>query len=378
MRILYVAMKYDYGQSARGYSYEHNNFFDSLLHMGNDVLYFDFGTLLKKYGRTRMNQRLLEVARSEEPHILFTVLFRDELDPAVLDEISESTPTATLNWFTDDHWRFETFSKRWASHFNWVVTTAQSAIPKYRAIGYDRVIKSQWACNHFQYRPLDLPRRYDVTFVGLPHGNRRAVVRELRHAGIGVNAWGRGWANGRVSQDEMIRIFNQSKVNLNLSNSSLPPTQTARAVAAINRLLESTALPGRARDLVTGWLVTLADRSAPSTVPTPQIKGRNFEVPGCGGFLLTDEAENLAEYYIPGKEVITFRDTQSLAEVIRYYLSHDDQREEIAAAGYARTVREHTYVHRFAQIFDRIGVPVTGLEQSLVGRMPSGQIQDIN
>jgi spore maturation protein CgeB len=378
MKVLYVAMKYDYGVPRQGYSYEHYNFFDSLLHMGNDVLYFDFGTLLQRRGRAGMNQRLLEVVRSEKPDVLFSVLFRDELEPAVIDEISASRRTQTVNWFTDDHWRFETFSKRWAPHFNWVVTTAESAVQKYWGIHYERVIKSQWACNHFRYRPIDLPRRYDVSFVGLPHGNRRALVRELRRAGIEVQVWGRGWANGRVGQDEMIRIFNQTRINLNLSNSSLPPTQTARVVAAVNRLLESVALPGRTRDAVTAWLVTVADQTpARGPLPLPQIKGRNFEVPGCGGFLLSDQAENLADYFVPGKEVVTFGDIQSLAEAIRYHLSHQRKRKEIAAAGYARTIQEHTYVHRFAQIFDVMGLPTTDIRDALAGRIPPGQVQEI-
>jgi len=377
MRILYVAMKYDYGDPARGYSFEHHNFFDSLIHMGNDVLYFDFGTLLQKRGRTGMNQRLLEIVKSDEPDVLFSVLYREELDPAVLREISNSTTTSTVNWFTDDHWRFDTFSSRWAPVFNWVVTTAKSALPKYAAMHYEHVIKTQWACNHFQYHPLELPKQYDVSFVGQPHGNRRAVVRQLRGAGIHVDLWGRGWANGRVSQQDMIRIFNQSRINLNLSNSSLPPTQTARGVAAINRLLESVALPGNARDSLAGWLVTLADRARSGRAPSSQIKGRNFEVPGCGGFLLTDEAENLAEYYIPGQEVVTFRDTASMIEAIQYYLAHEAEREGVAMAGYTRTLREHTYVHRFAAIFDRMGLPPTNVEQAIAGRLADGQVEEI-
>lgn len=378
MKILYVAMKYDYGDPARGYSFEHHNFFDSLVHMGNDVLYFDFGTLLQKRGRTGMNQRLLEVAKSDKPDVLFSVLYRDELDPSVLHEISSSAITPTVNWFTDDHWRFDSFSSRWAPVFNWVVTTATSALAKYARMHYDHVIKSQWACNHFQYHPLELPKEYDVAFVGLPHGNRRAVIRELRRAGIHVDLWGRGWANGRVSQQDMIRIFNQTRVNLNLSNSSLPPTPIARGVAAINRLLESAAVPGQLRDFVAGWLVSLADRAPRSqSAPLSQIKGRNFEVPGCGGLLLTEEAENLAEYYIPGEEVVTFRDTASMIDAVRYYLAHNDEREAVAMAGYARTIREHTYVHRFAEIFDRMGLPPSSVEQALAGRVSPGRVVEI-
>ena len=81
MRILYVAMKHDYGDPRRGLSFEHCNFFESLQGMGYEIVYFDFISLLQKMGRDAMNRRLAEVARSEKPDVMFTVLFEDELDP---------------------------------------------------------------------------------------------------------------------------------------------------------------------------------------------------------------------------------------------------------------------------------------------------------
>ena len=135
MKIVYVALKYDYGIAERGLSFEHYNFFDTLVHMGHDIVYFDFMTLLNELGRDDMNKRLLDVVKAERPELMFTFLFGDELDPRVVRRISKETGTVTLNWFADDHWRFETFSRRWAPNFNWIVTTASDAVPKYAAMG---------------------------------------------------------------------------------------------------------------------------------------------------------------------------------------------------------------------------------------------------
>ena len=46
------------------------------------------------------------------------------------------------------------------------------------------------ASNHFMYQKLDLAPRYDVTFVGQPHGNRRQIIEALRRAGVDVHVWG--------------------------------------------------------------------------------------------------------------------------------------------------------------------------------------------
>ncbi len=336
-------MKYDYGDSSRGLGFEHYNFYDSLCNMGHDLVYFDFMTLHQRLGQQGMNRRLLEVARSEKPDLSFSVLFTDQFEPDAISTLSELCPT--VNWFCDDHWRFESFSQHWAPRFTWVVTTARSALPKYEALGYHQVIKSQWACNHFLYRKLDLPLAHDVTFVGQPHGNRRALIEALRGAGVSVKVWGMGWKEGRISQGEMIGVFNQSRINLNLSNASILKTATGPSLArrVLRRLFGDTHLGDR--------------KESPPAVadPNDQIKGRNFEIPGCGGLMLTGTAEDLANYYEPNQEIVVFASFEDLLRKVRHYLNQEDQRAVIANAGYMRTLADHTYVHRFNDIFSRMG-----------------------
>jgi spore maturation protein CgeB len=156
-----------------------------------------------------------------------------------------------------------------------------------------------------------------ASFVGQPHGNRRSVVRYLERNGIEVATYGNGWPNGRISQEEMIRIFNISKINLNLSNSS--------------------------------WNLRTIFRNQ------QQIKGRNFEIPGCGGFILTNYVEGIERYFVLDKEIVCFSDRRDLLEKVRYYLAHDEERSRIAQAGYERTLRDHTYEIRFRELFTQMG-----------------------
>jgi len=83
-----------------------------------------------------------------------------------------------------------------------------------------------------------------------------------------------------------------------------------------------------------------------------QIKARIFEVPGCGGFLMTQPADDLERYYTPGSEIETFDDPDELARKIGHYLAHPEERDRIALAGYARTRAEHTYEIRFSQLLE--------------------------
>lgn len=329
MKILYVAPKYDYGDRARGFSFEHYNFYSTLMHMGHNITYFDFITEYQQRGKEAMNLRLRDIVRTEKPDLLFCVLFTNELDIDVMRNISQRTETVTYNWFCDDHWRFDNFSRYWAPAFDWVSTTAVSALPKYQCIGYPNVIKTQWACNHYLYKPTCAQLDYEVTFVGQPHGTRRATIDKLRKQGIDVRTWGHGWENGRLTQEEMIDVFGKSRINLNLSNASTTGTGWQR------------------------WLRLKRPQLA------QQIKGRNFEVPGCDGFMLTGNAENLEEYYTPGREVTIFNNDEDLIEKIRFYLNHENDRQRIARTGYNRTLADHTYEKRFGDIFGAMGLAST-------------------
>jgi len=79
---------------------------------------------------------------------------------------------------------------------------------------------------------------------------------------------------------------------------------------------------------------------------------RLYEATGVGTLLITDWKENLHELFEPGKEVVAYRSPEECAELIQYYLEHDDERQTIACAGQKRTLREHTYYHRMLELID--------------------------
>jgi spore maturation protein CgeB len=344
-------MKYDYGKRELGYGFEHYNFYDSLVKMEGErykVIYFPFDEIMEEVGKDKMNEKLLEIVQQEKPNLCFFFLFENEIKKETIKTITNNSGSITFNWFTDDHWRFDNFSKYYAPYFHWISTTDSKAMKKYYKIGYKNVIKTQWACNHFLYKPLDLPKIYDVSFVGQPHGNRRKIIEKIEKAGINVKYWGRGWLAGRVSQEEMIKIFSQSKINLNLTKSSGTLSFKSLAGIFLNRKQGLIRINSPRY-----WLDNF--RSLKGSV-REQIKGRNFEIPGCKGFLITGDADNLHDYYKDGKEIVIYKNTKDLIEKIKYYLEHEYECEVIARAGYERTLRDHTYEKRFNEIFDFIGL----------------------
>lgn len=315
LRVLYLGSRWDYGVEERGPSYEEEHFRPSLeaWRRSGGVRHFDFVALGRQHGVPRMSDMLCQAAEEFRADVVFGVFFDANHDPRreVLAKIGRTMPCKTVGWFGDSRLRYEVFDRPWADYLDFCVTTSAEAHEWYLRDGLrDKVVKSQWFASP-GHRKMDLPLDVDVSFVGQPHGERRQVIEGLRAAGLTVDCFGTGW-DRRLSFDEMIRMFNRSKVNVNLSNASDA---------------------GRA-----------------------EIKGRNFEVPACGGFLLTGVAENLGDYYDLGREVATYEGAGDLVEKVRFYLGNEKLRREIAAAGHARAIRDHTYRQRLDAIFARVGI----------------------
>ena len=79
---------------------------------------------------------------------------------------------------------------------------------------------------------------------------------------------------------------------------------------------------------------------------------RLYEATGVGSLLLTDHKKNLAEIFIPGKEILAYRDKNECLELAQYYLEHENEREAIARAGQQRTLRDHTYAQRMQELVE--------------------------
>jgi spore maturation protein CgeB len=325
MRILYIAMRHEYGNPTRGLSFEETNFRSALEAIGHDLVAFDFMEHVKSHGVEKMRRMLVTEADAAKPDIAFFFLFTDQLDTTTIEEVGRVGGCPTVNWFGDDHWRFESFSRHMAPAFDLCITTDPDSLARYQRLPGVRAHLSQWACNHYAYGKRTSELKYDVTFVGQPHGERRKIAAKVRDAGFALQCWGFGWPSGSIEHEQMILVFSSSRINLNLSNSA----ETTGARARLRRLLRLPLPPPR----------------------PPQIKGRNFEVPGCGGFLLTERVPHLERYFELGREVAVYDGVDDLLAKIDYWLGQPDERQQVADAGHRRVMAEHTYAHRFAAIF---------------------------
>lgn len=81
---------------------------------------------------------------------------------------------------------------------------------------------------------------------------------------------------------------------------------------------------------------------------------RLFEATGAGGCLVTDWKEDLAELFDLDREIVCYRSIEECVEKVRWLLEHPEQRAQIARAGQARTLRDHTFAARAPRFHDLV------------------------
>jgi spore maturation protein CgeB len=77
---------------------------------------------------------------------------------------------------------------------------------------------------------------------------------------------------------------------------------------------------------------------------------RLFEATGVGTCLVTDLKENLSQLFEPDHEVVTYSSAAECAEKVKWLLEHPQERDAIAQAAQARTLKDHTFMHRAIQL----------------------------
>lgn len=88
---------------------------------------------------------------------------------------------------------------------------------------------------------------------------------------------------------------------------------------------------------------------------------RLFDLPANGVMQISDGGPYLQSFFQPGREIVGYSDARDLIDKVRYYLTHDEERQQIALGGFRRVQRDYrisTLLHRAAELLARgMGTP---------------------
>ena len=305
-KILYIATKFDYANKDRGLSYEEHNMFHTLINMPDiEIIRFDFYSICQKYGQKYANEMIKEVALLKSVDQIFLILFIDIFDYSMLKNLSDNYSIKTILWLFDDDKRYLQTSTL-ARNVTKVVTTIKR---RHILRTKDQINShlSQFGVNHYLYKDYNMDKVYDVVFVGQKYEERENYINFIKNQGIQVLTFGGGWSSERVTQAQMIEIFNKAKIVLNFS--SLEGNFGGHKI----------------------------------------IKGRISEVMATGAFLLTEDCEELADYFNIGVELDFFRTREEMIKKIKFYLANEEKRKMIAHRGKIKVLKDYTYEKLFTK-----------------------------
>jgi hypothetical protein len=275
--------------------------------------------------RVRNTRRLWKLVselaeRSRAPDLMIMQTWGCLVAPELFSSIRSAFGTLIVNIAMDDRHQYwgQRVNGEWdgtfplIAHLDLTLTAAPEAVGWYRKEGGAALFFPE-ASDPDIFHPMpELPKTHGVSFVGSRYGIREKVVTALLAAGIPVTTYGSGWESGRIATEDVPKLFAQSKIVL--------------GVSAI----------GHCPDFV-------------------GLKLRDFDAPMSGSCYLTQHNDDLCGLYATGREIDTYRSVAECVDRVRYLLSHDVDREAMAAAGRARAARDHTWDVRLRSLWRHLG-----------------------
>jgi spore maturation protein CgeB len=274
------------------------NLYIPLLEMGHEVYFYDTVNPTEK--------NFNKIVNTFNPQLVFCCISgnKDVTPYEPLEEIKEITNKGnikTFNWFCDDTWRFENFSKHFCNYFTVCSTPEYSFLNKFIESGYKNIILGQWHCNEHLY--INNLKKYNIGFCGGMTETRFKFLKQLNKEITYFYG---------CSYEDMISLYSSCKISLNL---------------------------------------TINDND---TLKKQQMKLRIFEATCANSLLLTESVENIEMYYKPNEEIICFKNIQECSELTDYYLKNEKEASRISQNGRNKFLKEHTSKIRLTRIIDEI------------------------
>lgn len=242
----------------------------------------------------------------------------------------------TAIWLTDDPY-YTNFTAGYAPHYDYVFTPEKNCVPFYRQMGAAQVFNLPLGIHPEAFRPRNARRelRGDISFIGSAYRNRLAMMQSLlpaiSHRKLHVSGF---WWEQLELPSGFRGTFDPGRW--------MDPLETAEHYSASRISINIHRMADDERNE--------SDIIIPAVSPNP----RTFEISACGTLQLVDAREDIASYYVPNEEIVIFDGVDDLVGKLEHYLTHEEERREIAWRALVRTMRDHTFTSRVSQLLDSV------------------------
>lgn len=92
--------------------------------------------------------------------------------------------------------------------------------------------------------------------------------------------------------------------------------------------------------------LNITSRTIESGIPL-----RVFDILSCGGFCLTNYQPEVAELFEDGRDLVMYSDMKDLVRKVDYYLTHEEERQQIAQNGYHKIKEQYDLPNVLKELF---------------------------
>ncbi|NEP84932.1 MAG: glycosyltransferase family 1 protein, partial [Okeania sp. SIO3B3] len=322
--------------------------------------------------RDQFSQTILDTFRAEHAKkpfdVFFAYLMDGMVDTGALDEIRK-IGVPTCNFSCNNIHQFDLVDSI-SPHFDFNLHAEKHAREKFLAINATP-LWWQMASNPTYFKPQSLPRTIPVSFVGANYALRGQYIAHLLMNGVAVHAYGPGWMTGDLSAQRALlkrywfifrSALSRNPVQSYYASAKLAELDFRRSLHT--RFPDNVHPPISDADLIALYsrsqislgFLEVYDKHDPTGIVRQHLHLREFEAPMSGALYCTGYSDELAEFFEPDQEVITYRNQHELLDKVQYYLAHPDAGDKIRAAGHARALRDHTYHRRYETLFQELGL----------------------
>jgi len=196
----------------------------------------------------------------------------------------------------------------------------------------------------------DVPKRHSVVFAGSispVHVRREVALSHLVRRGIGIDIFGTIEEDSPPGMRELLRLSAWQFVRgrswtqaVRTVRRAVAPSAHVRRLRVLDRVAKRPVFGlDMYRTLASSRIVFNTHVDVAGNLSGNM---RLFEATGVGACVLTEDSLNIAEFFEPGKEVVTYRSPREAVRVINDLLRNERRLDSIAAAGSARTRKDHT------------------------------------
>jgi spore maturation protein CgeB len=290
-------------------------------------------SLVREVYTAKADQNVVSYAAEIKPDLVLVLLG----DTFPIDQVNaiRAMGIKTAVWFTDDPY-YSDVTITIAPFYDFVFTQELSCLSLYPLVGCRQVHYLPLAANTrvFHYQGMDRSLNIDVCFLGTAWNSRIDLFDQIAPylSSIKTLIVGPGW--NRLQNYHLLK----DKIYLDV----LTPEQSALLMNQAKIVMNNH------RPFDDNTLFSKNSRR----LLAHSINPRTFEICACGAFQLTDVRSELDRYFVRGKQIETYDSPLELIEKIDYYLSHADERNEIALRGHNQTLQEHTYPTRLKELLE--------------------------